>query len=103
MVSEQNGCRPLTINTTPNDGAGAIAIVIPLNYSTAAMDLQKFSNDFEIPQADFEVKYATGNNYPFISSTPPPEANDVGEPALDTQWAHAMAPEAKLFLVEANS
>ncbi len=84
-VSEPSGYRPLTTNTTPNGGAGAIAIVIPLNDSTAAMDLQKFSNDFQIPQADFEVKYATGNNYPFISSTPPPEASDGGEPALNTQ------------------
>lgn len=65
-----------------------------------------FSTYFELPQANFQVKYATGDSWPYISTTPPTKLmadnNLSGEVALDTQWSHAMAPKTKLFLVEAQ-
>ncbi len=103
-TSEPSGCLPYYTNTTPNGGAGAIAIVLPYNYSTAATDLQLFSSYYGLPQANFQVIYATGNSWPYITNTPPTTTwQGEGEPGLDLQWSHAMAPRAKLFLVEPNS
>ena len=70
-ASEPSGCKPYYTNTTPNGCAGAIAIVLPFHDPTAAMDLQKFSTDFELPQADFQVINATGDSWPYITTTPP--------------------------------
>ena len=50
---------------------------------------------FGIPDADFQVVYADGHKPPVYSGW------DVEE-ALDIEWAHAMAPKAKLFLVESK-
>src|SRR5208337_1662033 len=58
-------------------------------------DLHVFSSYFGIPDADFTVVYANGKK--------PPEYSDWEvEEALDIEWAHAMAPAAKLFLVESK-
>jgi subtilase family serine protease len=74
---------------------GAIAIVDAGDYPTAAADLHAFSSYFGIPDAVFKVVYAGG--------TKPPVYSDwIVEEALDIEWAHAMAPKAKLFLVESK-
>jgi len=66
----------------------------------AAADLAVFSNQFGIPLAagQFKVVYANGTKPPTD-----PSGGWEGEEALDIEWAHAMAPHAKLFLVEAAS
>jgi subtilase family serine protease len=67
--------------------------------------LNVFSKNFGLPPVDssnFQVVYATSTGT--TTSTPP--AYDSGwemEISLDIQWAHAMAPKAKIILVEANS
>jgi subtilase family serine protease len=72
---------------------GAIAIVDAGDYPTAAQDLATFSAQYGLPAADFTVVYADGQK-------PPVYPNWEVEEALDIEWAHAMAPNAKLFLVE---
>ena len=55
-----------------------------------------------VDSSSFQVVYATSAGT--TTSTPP--AYDSGwemEISLDIQWAHAMAPNARIILVEANS
>ena len=100
VSSAQIGCNP-TYPTllNPSGGARAIAIVDAYDYPTAFSDLQIFSAQFGLPApttANFQVVYATG--------TPPKADSGWGlEAALDIEWAHAMAPHAKIYLVEAAS
>jgi kumamolisin len=100
VSSAQIGCSPTdTTLPNPSGGAKAIAIVDAYDYPTAFSDLQIFSTQFLLPApttANFQVVYATG--------TPPKADSGWGlEAALDIEWAHAMAPQAKIYLVEAAS
>jgi len=93
LVQGPTGCPIQTSTNVPTGGIGAIAIVDAGDYPTAASDLHAFSSYFGIPDADFTVVYANGKK--------PPQYSDwIVEEALDIEWAHAMAPKAKLFLVE---
>jgi kumamolisin len=92
-------CDPNTASTNPSGGSRAIAIVDAYHYPTAMSDLQVFSAQFGLPapsSANFQVVYANGRQ-------PPVNADWSIEAALDIQWAHAMAPQAKIYLVEAAS
>ena len=84
---------------------GAIAIVDAFDYPTSLADFNVFSTQFGLPTETsvdatnaantvFQVVYATG-------SKPSADGGWAQEEALDTQWAHAMAPAAKIYLVEA--
>ena len=84
----------------PSGGGGAIAIVDAYDNPTALADLQAFSAQFGLPLTSnqFQVVYAGG--------TQPAQDPSGGweiEESLDVQWAHAMAPNAQIFLVEAAS
>jgi hypothetical protein len=84
---------------TAGAGSGVIAIVDAFDYPTALADLNAFSQQFGLPQETgsgtvFEVVYATGSQ---------PSSGLSQEAALDIEWAHAMAPTAKIVLVEAAS
>lgn len=93
LVTGPAGCPVATTTAVPTGGVGAIAIVDAGDYPTAAADLHAFSAYFGIPDADFTVVYAQGTK-------PPVYPEWITEEALDIEWAHAMAPQAKLFLVE---
>ncbi len=83
----------------PTGGSGTIAIVDAFDYPTAASDLAVFSSTFGLPaptNTNFQVVYASG-------SQPSLNCGWAQEAALDIEWAHAMAPAAKIVLVEANS
>lgn len=82
-------------------GSGIIAIVDAFDYPTAENDLNVFSTQFGLPPC------TTANgcfNKVFASGTKP-RANCgwAQEAALDIEWAHAVAPNAKIVLVEAAS
>jgi len=92
------GCDPNVTTKNPSGGSGAIALVDAFDTPNAASDLAAFSAQFGLPPADFTVVYAAG--------TPPaldPSGGWELEASLDVQWAHAMAPNAKIFLVEAKN
>jgi len=95
LVNGPKGCPVATSTTVPTGGWGAIAIIDAGYYPTAKSDLHAFSKQFGIPDADFQVVYAQG-------SRPPVYEEWLVEEALDIEWAHAMAPKAKLFLVESK-
>src|SRR5215813_7932693 len=95
LVSGPAGCPIATSTTLPTGGWGAIAIVDAGDYPTAAADLQAFSTQFGLPPADLTV------TWPGLKK--PPVYNDwLVEEALDIEWAHAMAPMAKIYLVESK-
>jgi kumamolisin len=96
LVPQSSGCNPNVVTAAPTGGSTAIAIVDAYDDPGAAKDLAKFSKQFRLPPANFQVVFADGTR-PY---------NDPGweiEESLDVQWAHAMAPGAKLYLVEAAS
>jgi subtilase family serine protease len=99
VSSPVSGCNPNVAVSNPSGGAGAIAIVDAFHYPTAMNDLQVFSAQFGLPAptlANFQVVYASGFQ-------PPVDPGWNLEAALDIEWAHAMAPNAKIYLVEAAS
>lgn len=85
-----------------NQGAGqTIAIVDAYDDPNIEADLGTFSKAFSLPVCTsgngcFKKIYASG-------SKPSPNAGWALEMALDVEWAHAIAPQAKIILVEAAS
>lgn len=90
-----------------NASGGAIAIVDAYHYPTALNDFNVFSGQFNLPvetsanplnpaNGVFQVVYAPGTQ-------PKTDGGWAQEAALDIEWAHAMAPQAKIYLVEAAS
>ena len=77
-------------------GAGAtIAIVDAYDDPSVASDLDYFSNYFNLPIATFrEQKMATNVGV---------DGDWALETSLDVEWAHAIAPNATILLVEAKS
>ena len=95
LVSGPAGCPVATSTTLPNGGWGAIAIVDAGDYPTAAADLAAFDSYYGIAPADLTVTWPGGK-----LKKPPVYSDWEVEEALDIEWAHAMAPQAKLYLVE---
>lgn len=82
-------------------GIGTIAIVDAFDYPTAENDLNVFSSQFGLPTCTtasgcFKKVFAGGKK-------PRSNCGWAQEAALDIEWAHAMAPSAKIVLVEAAS
>ena len=88
-------------------GSGVIAIVDAYHFPTALADFNTFSAMFGLPteasaaetlagNSVFQVVYASG-------SQPTTDGGWSQEMALDIEWAHSMAPNAKIVLVEAAS
>ena len=93
-----SGCPIATSSSVPTGGSGVIVIVDAYDYPSAAADLATFSGEFGLPAPNFAVEYATGRK----------PANGCsngwnGEESLDIEWAHAMAPNAQIILMEAAS
>jgi kumamolisin len=91
-----------SVYNLPSSGGGSvIAIVDAYDYPTAENDLNVFSSQFGLPACTtangcFLKVYASGTK-------PRGNCGWNQEAALDIEWAHAMAPNAKIVLVEAAS
>lgn len=94
--------RAYGVDLLANKGAGqTIAIVDAFDNPDAESDLATFNQMFGTPACTtangcFTKIYATG-------VAPPVDSGWAFEISLDTQWAHAIAPQAKIMLVEAAS
>lgn len=114
------GCDPYIVTANPYGGKGAIAIVDAYDDPNAFADLQYFSRQFGLtpvkapgtrdPGTPFSVVYAPPGSAPPGSCTgsavTPKLDVDSGwdiEASVDIEYAHAMAPSALLYLVEAQS
>src|SRR5437016_526643 len=84
------------------DGRGqTIAGVTAYDAPTIKSDLNVFSQTFGLPTADM-------NGQPILTkvihrSQPPADSGWALEASLDVEWAHAIAPQAHILLVEAAS
>jgi kumamolisin len=98
--SYSSGCGKSTTGAETTSGWGTIALVDAYDNPDAATDFATFSTEFGLPTTGFTKVYANGNG---DCSTPAPNAGWALEESLDIEWAHAMAPKAKIILVEACS
>ena len=101
LTVQISGCPIQGTTAIPQGGWGAIAVVEAFDNPYAEYDLNVFSQQFNLPRCTiangcFSVVYASGNKPSFN-----PESAD--EHVLDIEWAHAMAPNAKIIMVEAKS
>ena len=83
-------------NLPSSGGQGeTIAIIDAYDNPNVASDLSLFSTQFQLPAANLVVHK--------MSSIVSPNVNWGVEISLDVQWAHAIAPNANILLVEAKS
>lgn len=101
LVKVTAGCNPTTLTVVPTGGSNVIVLVDAYDDPTALNDLTVFSKQYGLPaptKKNFEVVYQTGTK---------PQVDPTGgwefEESLDIEYAHALAPKAKIILVEANS
>jgi subtilase family serine protease len=109
-TSSPTGLTPAQVkkayNFPTSDTAGAgetVAVVAPFDHPTIEADLGAFSKKFGLPACTTangcfkKVDQKGGKNYP------PKDKLWAMEIALDVEWVHAIAPGAKILLVEAKS
>jgi subtilase family serine protease len=98
-TSGPTGLSPAQIRAAYNlpstGGMGTIAIIDAYDDPTVQNDLSVFSNQFGLPTANFEKH--------MMASSIRTNGGWALEISLDVQWAHAIAPDAKILLVEAKS
>jgi len=88
-------------NLVANQGAGqVIGIVDAFDDPNIESDLGVFTKEFSLPACTtangcFQKIYATGTK-------PAKNSNWATEISLDVEWSHAIAPQAKIMLVEAS-
>jgi len=105
------GMSPLKIRTAygvpSSGGSGIIAIVDAFDYPTALSDFNTFSGQFGLPSEPSTNAFSDSNNvFQVVYANGTRPSGNCGwaqESALDIEWAHAMAPGAKIVLVEAAS
>ena len=104
------GLSPATIksvysfSTSNTAGAGkTIAIVDAYDDPTAESDLNVFSSQYGLPACTTANGCFSKVNQRGGSKAPRPNSGWALEISLDIQWAHAIAPGAKILLVEASS
>lgn len=104
------GCNPYNTTLNPTGGSRAIALVDAYDNPNIFYDTIIFNAQFQVNASAPQVVYAPAGAFPpgqcAGPATQPPPAKGTGwdiEASLDVQWAHAMAPNATLYLVEAQS
>jgi subtilase family serine protease len=91
-------------NLPSTGGSGTIAIVDAFNDPTALNDFNTFARQFGLPvETSPDVMAASNTVFQVVfanGTKPSTDAGWAGEESLDIEWAHAMAPGAKIVLVE---
>jgi subtilase family serine protease len=108
--SSPTGLSPATIKSaygfTTSNTAGAgrtIAIVDAYDDPTAESDLNTFSSQYGLPACTTANGCFTKVNQTGGTKYPKTNAGWALEISLDVQWAHAIAPGARILLVEATT
>jgi subtilase family serine protease len=110
-VEASSGYSPSQIKTAygvpATGGSGTIVIVDAYNDPYALADFNAFSAQFGLPQeTSTNVTASTNKVFQIVYASGSKPRNNTGwsqEADLDIEWAHAMAPNAKIVLVEAAS
>lgn len=101
------GCTPSNNGLVAVGGWGGIALVDAFDQPNMGADLKFFDSFFGLPAANFTKVYANssfGTLGGLVASCSGKPAAGNGwdlEESLDVEWAHAMAPSARIFLIEA--
>jgi subtilase family serine protease len=108
QVAQVTGCSPTVATAISVHGSKAIAIVDAYDDPNAMSDLAAYAAEFGLPaptKANFEIVYAKQGSAVATSVAPPQDSSGGWEveESTDIQMAHAMAPRAKIYLVEAYS
>ena len=101
-----DGCNPYVVTRNPSGGSRAIAVVEAFDAPNAMSDLGVFSAQFGLSapnSANFQVVYASAGACTTGGVKPGYDPGWEAEATLDLQWAHAMAPHATIYVVEAPS
>ena len=77
-----------------------IVIVDAFNPPNVQAELDTFTTTWHLPKARLRVVNPYGAGY---DESDPNQQGWAGEIALDTQWAHVVAPDAKIVLVTAKT
>jgi Domain of unknown function (DUF4082)/Fibronectin type III domain len=101
QIQQAYGFNSILFNGTPGTGKGeTIAIVDAYDDPKIQSDLNTFDSQFGVAATTvFRVNQTGGTSYPTSDSSGGWEL----EESLDVEWAHAMAPQASIMLVEASS
>ena len=101
QIEQAYGFNSISFNGTPGTGKGeTIAIVDAYDDPKIQSDLNTFDTQFGLAATTvIRVNQTGGTSYPASDSSGGWEL----EESLDVEWAHAMAPQASIMLVEANS
>jgi hypothetical protein len=101
LVTVTTGCIPSKVTTVVSAGSKLVIVVDAYDDPTATNDLTAYSKQYGLPaitSSNFQVVYASG--------TKPAQDSTGGwelEESLDIEMAHALAPNAKVILMEAAS
>jgi len=99
QIRKAYGIDSIAVDGIVGDGSGqTIAILDPGDWPTAYNDLHQFDQQFGLPDPPSFMKLNSDGQ----ASPLPPAAEDAGESALDVEWAHAIAPMAKIVLIEST-
>ncbi len=109
VLPQVPGCNPNLAYMNPSGGSHAIAVVDAYDDPDAPGDFAAFSTRFGLPAGTLNVVYAQAGG-PFVACSIPgtkPGVDPTGgweiEESLDIEYSHAMAPNATIYLVEAQS
>ncbi|HUA16090.1 MAG TPA: hypothetical protein VMG31_12400 [Verrucomicrobiae bacterium] len=107
LVTTVSGCNPNSTTNTPTGGSQSIAIVDAFDDPEAEGDLAWFSLQFGLPLKTSQIQVVWANPITascYYGGVPIDETGGWElEESLDIEWAHAMAPGATIYLVEACS
>jgi kumamolisin len=100
LVTPTTGCNPNVVSKNPTGGTKAIALVEAYDDLWAGPDLAYFSAQMGLPftPSQLQVVYASG-----VEPLSDPTGSWELETSLDMEYAHAMAPNATIYSVEAAS
>ena len=100
--SQMRTCYGISAN-----GSGTVVIVDAYNDPYALNDFNTFSAQYGLPQeTSTNVTASTNQHLQVVYASGSKPRNNSGwsqEESLDIEWSHAMAPNAKIILVEAAS
>ena len=108
LTSPVPGCPISSTSAVPHTGSGIIAVIEGGDDSAAYQELTQFSQQTGLrvlPQCGsgvtgpcFQTYYASNCS----TTATPPSPVKIVEPEIDIEWAHAMAPNASIYMIEAD-
>lgn len=99
QIKKAYGFDQIALSGVNGDGAGqTIAIIGAYNDPNIASDLHVFDQQFGLTDPVLQKVSQTGGSADSLTT----DTGWAAELSLDVEWAHAIAPKAKILLVEAN-